>query len=250
VIRAIALLLGVTAIGSAAVSVAQEKACNTAGAAVASLACSFDVTPTATRAVVASCTYYNFNNTIVATVTDNQGNPTYTEVATLQNAAHSQPSLHVVPNIASTGTFTVTCAVSTNTYIVLHIYELSGAATSSIVDASGTNAVDAGSSTGTVSTSGATTVADSIAIAAFAFQSAGTNTAGTGYTLLQSTTNVGTTVMGDSDEYKVLSATGSQTAEINFGISQANGYAAVIATFKASGGGGGSPDPPRRRIIQ
>jgi hypothetical protein len=109
--------------------------------------------------------------------------------------------------------------------------EWSNVATSSPLDQTGT-AAGASGTTVTVSTGGATTVANELAITEFTQDSAsGVFTPGSGWTNLQQAANAPT----EGDDYKLGNAIGtvSETETSN----QTGSWSAAIATFKPSAGG-------------
>lgn len=237
-----------------ALSVVQSTACVSNGVAVASQSCNFTSTPTAGNLIVVTCTSYDFNGTISLAASDNQGNSYSVDASSSQGNTDNKviASIHHASNVSASGTFTITCTPSASDYIVMAGYEIAGASTTSTLDqiAQKTN-FGAGQAQTSITSDGATTVADEIIVVSNGLATNTTPTAGTNYTLLETRVSVTANVVAFVDEYRIVSATGSQTATINYSPS-ISGNAMVMATYKiagAAGGGGGATDNPRRVII-
>jgi hypothetical protein len=117
----------------------------------------------------------------------------------------------------------------------LHIYEISGLLTSSVLDQIGSN-FQTNATAATVSTAGATTAANEYVFAYFGRDNgSGTWTTGTGYGDTRSSPNSGASTDAFSED-KIISATGKQTATAT--SSGTDSLTSLIVTFKAGSGGG------------
>lgn len=158
---------------------------------------------------------------------------------------------------AASGTHTVTPQAN-DTHLTT-LVEFSGLVTSGLFDAS--VAAQNGSGTGTsqaTGTTGVTAQADELSIIAFCM-GAGTGSANVGLT--DPVTNYITLQIGQNDAssvammhaYRVLSATGTQSATFTWTVSDAaQWWQAAIATFKAAATSGSpivSPSVPSRRMV-
>lgn len=239
------LLLLLAAPSYAALTIVQAKGgtnstrCDNNGSATTTVNCSFGSTPTVGTLIVATCNYYNFNSTVTATLTDNQTN-SYTRRAAIENTAHYEASIHDAVAATSSGTFTLTCTLSEASYMIVHIYEVSGNSASPF-DQTGTNSSDASSASGTVSTAGATTTNDEIVFGSFGSSTNNTATAGTDYTLGETSTTAtscaAVTIVCSSDVYRIVTATGTQTPTIDWSPAAGSGYGAVVATYAQAAAG-------------
>lgn len=170
----------------------------------------------------------------VSSITDSQGN-TYT-VADTGHFSFSMCEIWYAKNITGGTTPTVTATLASGEPATIHLYEVSGADTTSPLDvhanASG-NGVTA--NTPTV-TSGATSNANDIVFAVGGvFLGAGTDafSVGAGYTDFTSTNStptVGITVSSGAED-KIVSATGAQTATFGLSFTSAT-WEITLATFK------------------
>jgi hypothetical protein len=180
----------------------------------------------------------------VTGVADNNGNGAYTRaVANLSNiSANGVAEIWYLPSIAtSSGTFTVTVTVgsaqSGGWYVGL--LEVSGLAATPI-DQTGSAQDPSGSSTSATATgTSANASANDLVVGALAlasFHNAAvtlSNPANTGYTTLFNgdfATDSDSTLAG---AYKIVTST--ETSSVNWTWTGGDGFAAVLATFKASG---------------
>jgi hypothetical protein len=254
VIRAIAALLIASAPSFAAILPVQAKggrnstACDSNGTGVSGppyqLTCSFATLPTVGNTVIVSAETYN----TTMTAADNQSNSYSTANHIQSDDTHRHAYLFYAPVTTSSGTFTVTVEVAANSFIIVHIYEFSGLNNASLLDQTSTGKSDSGTATVT-SGSVTTTQADELIFMIVGGDSTATPTAGTGFTLGETTSNAAQTVITLNDQYKIVSSIqSSQTYSMDFSPTTA-GYAFVVGTFKAAAGGGGSPNSIRRRPI-
>lgn len=206
---------------------------------------SFGTLPAVGSLVVVTCfgqsntgSFYN-----VTSVTDNQGN-TYT-LAKTSVIGTQRSFIARAPNVASSGTFTVTVnnVNSTDNYLVCRASSFTGIVTSSPLDQSGEatdpgpQAADAG-----VSTAGSTAQADELVVACASIGGTGDanlniGTATTGYINIVNEQDYTLHSTGSCD-YKIVSSVGVQTANWSHdditGSGAQDGWTAIIATFKAA----------------
>src|SRR5579864_199649 len=188
------------------------------------------------------------NNLLVVGVSSYAGNafapPAITDTlgSTWSLAVAQNPGTAGTPSLAniyyavvpSTGPDTVTVHMTGTNNLHLHIYEVSGLVTSSVLDQIGSN-FQSGVTAATVSTAGATTTANELVFAYFGRDNgSGTWTTGTGYGNALASPNTGSATDAFSED-KIISATGIQTATAT--SSAADALTSVIATFKAGAGG-------------
>ena len=192
---------------------------------------SFNSQPTAGNTVVVLAWSYQ-QNFAAGEVTDNQGN-TYALV--VGNAVRDEKTaIYMAYNIASSGTFTITCNPGATGGFIIH--EVSGLTTTDPTDKSNSNSGEASSAT--PGTTGTLTQADEIAfvVGACAWQN-GTDAVGnpTGWTQTGSETDNNSRQSG-SGSYLVVSATTALNPSMALDTSL--GFSACIATFMADAGGG------------
>jgi hypothetical protein len=169
-----------------------------------------------------------------ATPSDDRGNTwnTTTEVTPQSCEAY----INYAQN-ASAGNTVVTVDYGTGFYIEGSLAEFSGVATSGALDQQASNS-NAGSATPTSGTTGATTEADSLVVACLAC-AGNTNDQGidtpaaTGFSNLHVHQSYFDTI-GHSSDYKVVAATGAQSASWGT-MNGSYPWAAKIATFKGAG---------------
>lgn len=208
--------------------------------------------PVAGDLVVAGGSTYNGGGPGTRIVTDNQGGSAYTKarVQDVESASTTEPIaasaawIAYRENVTNAGTFTLSFSTDNMVAGIYHVtggIAFSGAATSSSLDvvASSHTANTDQASQGT-GTTGTTANADSVAIAALAVDNStdiGPFTV-TGYTVPIQNGNGSTNAVGGL-AYKILSATGTQTATWAYNISSGagtNDHAGAIAVFKGSSG--------------
>jgi hypothetical protein len=188
------------------------------------------------------------NNLIVVGVSSASGNafasPAITDTlgSTFSLAVADNPGTAGTPSLASlyyavapaTGADTVTVHMTGTNNLHLHIYEVSGLLTSSVLDQIGSN-FQSGTTAATVSTAASTTTANEFVFAYFGRDNGvGTWTAGNGYANGLASPNSGSSTDAFSED-NIISAIGIQTATAT--ASASDGLTSVIATFAAAGGG-------------
>lgn len=224
---------------SAGISLVQSRGgitsgtrCDNNGAATTTVTCTFATTPGVGNAVIAAIYYYNFNGSVTNAVTDNQGNSytNRTDVAGDPTSTKIQNQIWTALASTSSGTFTVTATTSAGTYIVVHIYEVSGAGT---FDQSGTANVTSSSSSVTVTTGGATATANEIIFGSFSWANGSptSETPGSGYTAGEETLSIVNTLVGGFEAYQIVSATGTYSPNSTLSNTVA-AYAAGVVTLR------------------
>jgi hypothetical protein len=203
-------------------SVIQSKIATTT--ASTALACTFDLPVKAGNTVVAIFTTLTVPTS--PTVDDNQGNGNYA-IVTNDGTGTRELTMHYKPNVAASGTFTVTFHSTNSIASSLVILEIAGV-TASLDNFNGT-----GSGTGTTVTTGSVTptVVGTIVIAAFVHGSASnlTITPSATYTQVQENEGGATTApIGVECQTRPLASAGTAT----WTISSSATYASVIASFK------------------
>ena len=196
--------------GSPAVAVVQDA--GTTGSGSTTLAKAFASNVTKNNLMVVGVSSYAGNAFASPAITDTLG-------STWSLAVAENPGTTGTPSLASlyyavvpsTGADTVTVHMTGTNNLHLHIYEISGLVTSSVLDQIGSN-FQSGVTAATVSTSGATTTANEFVFAYFGRDNgSGTWTAGTGYGNALASPNTGSGTDAFSED-KIISATGTQTA--------------------------------------
>jgi len=211
-----------------------ETTCSLGAIASTSTTCTFNSTPSVGDLVTVAVATYGVTT---VSVTDNQSN-TYTCVQVNETTNHNDNAQCYSTLAASSGTFTVTVHVTASSYLTIHMFQWHRSSGSWTFDASGTNTASGSSASSIVPPSPLTTTGNPgllVAAATFAASSSGGNTAGSGYTLLRdSSSAIGSTViMGLTTEWPTSAPNaGAQTATINFGSTQALGYASTLLAFK------------------
>lgn len=176
----------------------------------------------------------------ISSITDNQGNGTYTLIKKAPpSGGKASSAIFYKENVASSGTFTLTFTATNDTLIGISWRGLSftGVALASPADQSQTGGVD-GASTSLSITTGSTQQADELVIACGALLGDGTdvdlnitqNTAGyTNFIIHEN--NV--TFPGAIGDYKIVAGIGTQNTNWSYDTVSASGSSAgVIATFK------------------
>lgn len=188
-------------------------------------AVSFSATPTVGNLVVAAVACYSASNCNVTSVTDNQAN-TYTVIA--KNVAYfstqATVSLYYTVVTASSGTFTVTANLTASSDSTLAVAEYSGVAQSSPVDISTTAT---GSSTAATATMTTTNANDLLIQVVGIGGSGAAPTAGSGFTMRQSSSGSLSESIGLQDQ--VVTTAGSKTASMT---TPDSGWATVFVAFK------------------
>ena len=224
------------------------------GANVTSQQISFSSTPTAGRSAIVTYSGYNSSDrTGQLTCTDNQGNTyTLTKFSQQTNGSRYQVSATFhAHNIASSGTFTATVGGLAGSYCNVGMIEASGLNPAGTpITASNGASGSTNPATCTSGTTSSTSVADAIAIAVLDYDSdngASTNIATpSGYTSIY-LSNGGQEC--GSAAYKVLSATGAQSASWGTTINpggEPGVWAAQIVVLEAAGGGGADTPNSKR----
>jgi hypothetical protein len=219
--------------GNPAITVVQDTSATGGGSTT--LSAGFGSKVTQNNLMVVGVSSYAGNTFGSPAITDTLGSNWFLAVA--QNpgttGTPSQCNIYyaVVP---STGANTVTVHATGTNNLHLHIYEISGLVTSSVLDQTGSS-FQSSATAGTVSTSGPTTMANEYVFSYTGRDNgAGTWTQGAGYGHMLSSPNIGSGADAVSED-KIISATGTQTATAT--SSAADALTSVIATFRAVGGG-------------
>ncbi len=162
-------------------------------------------------------------------MTDSAGN-TYTLISAANSSAVSATLAYCVNASALASGASVTANFPSSRNAAMRVRSVGGMATSSAFDVSAINASGSGTSASVGPTS-ATSQADELIYAVFAYQNSRTFTAGSGYTAGAQTEST-TTIRGVVAEWKIVSTTGAQTPDGTWNTSAT--YAAVVATFKGA----------------
>lgn len=200
----------------------------TTGTAVLSLALTLTADVAAGSLILVAIANHNSAAVVPDSVIDTAGN-TYTLISAA-NATAVSATLAYCTNaapLASGDTITVTYSSTRN--IAMRAYSVSGSA-SSAFDQSATNTAGTGTNASVGPTS-TTTQADELIFAVFGYQNTRTFTPGSGYTA-GTKTETTSTIRGVVAEWKIVSATGAQTADGTWNTSTT--YAGVVGTFKAA----------------
>ncbi|HEV2246777.1 MAG TPA: putative Ig domain-containing protein [Terriglobia bacterium] len=218
-----ALSLTINAASGGGIGLAQENAVQ--GSGVASVSVAFPTTNTAGNLILAYVRMSSSSQTV--TLQDSAGNAYVEAVGQVQNADGSQVHLFYAKNILSAAGNTVTATFSTfNNHPWLAIYEYKGLNTANPLDqtanAQGTSAAPNSGATAT------TTSANELVFAAMGLPASysGTQTLGSGYTLLQNDTSTSPA----SNESMLVTSTGSYAAA--FSLTSSVSWSAIVATFK------------------
>ena len=222
------------AFGSSAIKVVQDT--STTGTGSTTLAATFASNVTQNNLIVVGVSSYAGNSFASPAITDSRGSTWSLAIATNPGTAGT-PSLASIyyAVVPSTGSDTVTVHMTGTNNLHLHIYEISGLLTSSVLDQIGSN-FQTNATAASVSTAGSTTAANEYVFAYFGRDNgSGTWTTGTGYGDTRSSPNSGASTDAFSED-KIISATGTQTATAT--SSGTDSLTSLIATFKAGTGGG------------
>jgi hypothetical protein len=232
-VPAVSLSASSMAFTSPAVTVVQDV--STTGSGSTTLAAAFDSNVAQNNLLVVGVGSYAGNAFASPAITDTLGSIWSLAVAqnpgTTGTPAQSNIYYAVVP---STGPDTVTVHMTGTNSLHLHIYEISGLVTSSVLDQIGSN-FQSSDTAATVSTSGPTSMANEFLLAYFARDNgSGTWTASSDYgnTLSSPNSESGTDAFSED---KIISAAGTQTATA--ASSATDGFTSVMATFVAANGG-------------
>jgi Abnormal spindle-like microcephaly-assoc'd, ASPM-SPD-2-Hydin len=219
--------------GSPAVTVVQDAIATGRGSTT--LAAAFGSNVTQNNLMVVGVSSSSGNTFASPPITDTLGSSWLLAVAENPGATGTPSQCNIYYAVVpSTGANTVTVHATGTNNLHLHIYEISGLVTSSVLDQSGSN-FQSTTTTATVSTAGPTTAANEYVFAYVGRNNGtGTWTAGTGYGDARSSPNT-TSATDAFSEDKIVSATGTQTATATSSATDA--LTSVIATFKAAGGG-------------
>jgi hypothetical protein len=218
--------LGVIGSGTAG-SIALIQANAAQGSNVTSLSSAFPVANTAGNLIIA---FVRMNTTsATVNVTDTLGNTYVDAVAQVQNNDHSQVHLFYAKSVLG-GANTVKAAFSSsNSHPWLATFEYAGLNAANPLDK--TAHAQGRSTTPSTGATPTTTNANELVFAGFGLPASytGTQTAGTGYTLVQNDT--GTSAA--ATESMLVTSTGSYTG--TFRLSSSANWSAVVATFAAGG---------------
>ncbi len=219
-----------------AIAIAQATVGNQ-GTNVGSLTVVLGSTTAAGSLLVAQVTVLTLTGD-VSTVADDGSNTYSTAYDISSGSSFVHCREYYCANAAAAQTLTITLA--SNGYPAASFTEVSGAATSSVLDVTGTQ--NTASSSGTVSTSGSTTVANGIAFnqAAQDIDGHAGATQDSNYTTAYANLPNGGGVSNMISGYRLLSSTGTQSATINFNNGAVTAMTQGIATYKPPGGGGGA----------
>lgn len=212
---------------------------------------SFTTQPVTGDLVVAGGEFYGGGNTFTPTVTDNQGNTYALDVSTDSTNGGSAPffssngaAIFSKANANNAGTMTLSFGTGQpGSYLSVGAIAFSGVVTTAALDVTQkANTNGANQSSQSTGTTAATSVADSVAITALGISNSGTLLTLTvsGYTVPIAEVD-GTTHAVGGMAYRILTATGAQSATWTYGQSSggaADKHAAVIAVYKGTGSGG------------
>ena len=200
----------------------------TTGTAVLSLSITLSAAIAAGSLILVSISNHNSAAEVPDSVTDTAGN-TYTLITAANSNAVTAVLAYCVGASALASGDTITVTYSSARHIAMRAYSVSGIVASSAFDVSATNAAGSGTAASVGPTS-TTSQADELVFATWAYQNSRTFTAGSGYTAgtADETTS---TIRGRVAEWKIVAATGAQTADGTWNTSTT--HAGVVATFKA-----------------
>lgn len=222
------LMLGATPARATITVVQHANATTATTGSSTSLSRAFPSANTAGNLLVVAVSTYSGET--ISPPTDSVNN-TYALAVGASRSGNAVAAIYYAANCKG-GANTVTAHISAADNVHLHIYEISGMATSAPVDVTGSNISNTATSL-TVSTSGSTTSANDYVFAYFADNATPkTFTAGAGYGDTEQSESSGDA--GFSED-KIVSSTGTQTATAT--ESGADPITALIATFKAGSGG-------------
>lgn len=215
---------------------------------------SFGTLPSAGNAIFVMSGGWHTTPYTVDTVTDNQSN-TYTEDKEKVTGGGSG-GIQIYSDIdigTPSGTFTITVdpTQASSNYMVWLAVEFSGVADSAAVDLSESTSSATGDAA--LTTAGTTAQADELVLALAGVSNDDPNVnltnPTTGYTELGAYQN-SNAILGFHASYKIVSATGTQSATWTHDNTSQDGWAAIICTYKAAAGGGASSFVPSSRTFQ
>jgi hypothetical protein len=218
-----ALSLTITASGGGGgIGLVQANAARWAG--VGSLSVAFPTTNSSGNLIIAFVRMSTTSQTV--TLSDSAGNTYVQAVSQVQNADGSQIRLFYARNILGRANTVKATFSSANNHPWLAIYEYKGLNTNNPLDRTAhTQGRSTAPSSGATPT---TTSANELIFSGFGFPAnySGSQTAGSGYTLIQNDKGGSAA----ANESRLVTATGSYAAAFNLGSSV--NWCAVIATFK------------------
>jgi hypothetical protein len=194
------------------------------GSAVGSLSVAFPVSNTAGNLILAFVRMSTTSQTV--TLSDSAGNTYVQAVAQLQTSDGSQIHLFYAKNILGAPNTVTATFSSTNNHPWLAIYEEKGLNTTNPLDQ--TAHAQGGNTSPNSGATPTTTSANELVFAGTGLPSSytGTQTAGSGYTLLQNDTATSPA----ANESMLVISTGSYAA--TFTLSTSANWSAIVATFK------------------
>jgi len=216
------LSITISAVSGGGIGLVQENAAQ--GSAVGSVSVAFPTANTAGNLILAFVRMSTSTQT--ATLMDSAGNAYIQAVAQVQSADGSQVQLFYAKNILGAGNTVKATFSSTNNHPWLAIYEYKGLNTTSPLDQTAqAQGSDASPNSGPTAT---TTSANELVFAGVGLPAsyAGTQTVGSGYSLLQNDTATSPA----ANESIVVTSTGSYAA--TFTLSATANWSAIVATFK------------------
>lgn len=208
---------------------------NSTSAAASSLVLTTTAAVPAGAMIVLEIANHNSAAVVPSSVTDSAGN-TYTLISAINSSAVSETLAYALNATALASGSTITITFPSTRNAAAAAYSVTGIATASAVDQQASNTTGS-SATPSVGPTSATTQADELVIGLFGYSNSRTFTPGSGYTALATVESTGT-VRGTTGEYKIVSATGTQTPDGTF--SSSTSFAGLVVTFKAAAAGGGS----------
>jgi len=229
---AVSLSASTLSFGSPAVTVVQDAGATGSGSST--LAAKFPGNVTKNNLMVVGVSSYAGNAFASPAITDTLGSAWSLAVSRNPGTAGT-PSLAGIyyAIVPSTGADTVTVHMTGTNNLHLHIYEISGLLTSSVLDQIGSNFQSSGTAA-TVSTSAASIAANEFVFAYFGRDNgSGTWTAGAGFGNTLATPNTGAGTDAFSED-KIISSTGIQTATASSSVPDS--ITSLIATFQAGAG--------------
>lgn len=205
---------------------------------------SFSTTPTAGNTVIVTFSQYDYGSATpdAFTVTDNQGG-TYT----LANSHYyydpgytdlGASYIYYRSNITTPSPSTYTVTITGSSQFSMQIMEVSGLATSSVIDSNGTGTADIDDTPLTVTSAGTTTQADEIAVSTYMTISGSTGlaiaTASSGWTT-GGVNNSGSSQVAYGMARNILSSTAQPSITWTASNTSGTRSVGVISTFKAAG---------------
>lgn len=218
-------------------AIAFVQSSNARGSVVNSLAVVLGSNVTAGNALIGCYSHYETGTSAPVAPTSSPSNTWARDVFVQPGGGVGAAMIASALNVAS-GATTVTFDSGSGFYAVASVAEFSGLATSSALDKTATNSAD--STTPTSGTTATTTQADELVVACLAEYEGSANDgidvpATTGYTNIHVERD-SSTYMGHASDYKIVSATGAQSAAWGT-LASSLAWGACIATYKAAAGG-------------